>query len=140
MNFKIPFLSFAALAALSLTACNQNTSESTSSTATAMAQINTQNPQVGDHVPSNLVCMVNNEYMGKEQLVVEVEGKTYYGCCEMCQERLPKDESVRYAVDPQTGEKVDKATAYIVLAGPRGEVAYFANEKNYKDFQSMNLK
>lgn len=140
MNFKIPFLSFAALAALSLTACNQNTSESTSSTATAMAQNNTQNPQVGDHVPSNLVCMVNNEYMGKEQLVVEVEGKTYYGCCEMCQERLPKDESVRYAVDPQTGEKVDKATAYIVLAGPRGEVAYFANEKNYKDFQSMNLK
>ena len=140
MNFKIPFLSFAALAALSLTGCNQNTSESNTSAATAMAQTSSQNPQVGDHVPSNLVCMVNNEYMGKEQLVVEVEGKTYYGCCEMCQERLPKDESVRYAVDPQTGEKVDKATAYIVLAGPRGEVAYFANEKNYKDFQSMNLK
>ncbi len=138
MNFKIPFLSIAALAALSLTACKQNTSESNTSTATAMAQTSSQNPKVGDHVPSDLVCMVNNEYMGKEQLVVEVEGKTYYGCCEMCQERLPKDESVRYAVDPQTGEKVDKATAYIVLAGERGEVAYFANEKNYKDFQSMN--
>src|SRR5680860_1679115 len=34
--------------------------------------------QVGDHVPNELVCMVNNAYMGKPQMPVPVDGKTYY--------------------------------------------------------------
>ena len=34
------------------------------------------------------VCMVNNKFMGAEQISIIVNGKTYYGCCPMCKERL----------------------------------------------------
>ena len=64
----------------------------------------------------------------------------YYGCCEMCKERIPTDETVRYALDPQTLSKVDKANAYIVLIGDNDEVAYFENESNYKSFLKENKK
>ncbi|MBZ4187539.1 hypothetical protein [Niabella beijingensis] len=86
----------------------------------------------GDPVPSNLVCMVNNAFMGKQQIAVPLEGRTYYGCCEMCRDRIPKDAAVRKAVDPATGKTVDKATAYIVITGDNGEVSYFENENSYK--------
>ena len=49
--------------------------------------------------------MVNDAYMGKKQIEVPHDGKTYYGCCEMCVERIPKDKSVREATDPFSGEK-----------------------------------
>lgn len=94
----------------------------------------------GEQVPNKLVCMVNNAFMGKDQLEVPVNGKMYYGCCEMCKEKLPKDEKSRFGTDPQTGEKVDKADAYIVLVGDNGEVAYFANQTNYQDFLKENPK
>jgi len=85
-------------------------------------------------VPNNLVCMVNDAYMGKQQLEVPFEGKLYYGCCEMCKERIPNDAKVRMAVDPHTLKKVDKATAYIVLIGDQDEVAYFESKDNYDAF------
>ncbi len=88
--------------------------------------------KVGDHIPANQVCMVNNAYMAKDQFEVPFEGKTYYGCCQMCVERIPKDEAARIAVDQFTSEKVDKALAYIVLSGENGEVAYFSNEDTYR--------
>lgn len=88
----------------------------------------------GDVVPKELVCMVNDAFMGKKQLEVEHDGKIYYGCCAMCQSRIPEDESVRYAKDPFTLETVDKAEAYIVMIGDNGEVAYFKNEANYQQF------
>ncbi|MDR0229561.1 MAG: hypothetical protein LBI72_10955 [Flavobacteriaceae bacterium] len=88
----------------------------------------------GNAVPKELVCMVNDAYMGTEQLLVEFDGKEYYGCCEMCKARIPEDKSVRIALDPHTLKEVDKATAYIVMIGDKGEVAYFENEDNYKNF------
>lgn len=39
--------------------------------------------EMGDLDPSEEVCMVNNEYMGKKQFEVNFEGKIYYGCCQM---------------------------------------------------------
>jgi len=39
-------------------------------------------------VKASEVCMVNDRVMGKPQIPVEVEGKTYYGCCEGCKSRL----------------------------------------------------
>jgi YHS domain-containing protein len=93
---------------------------------------------VGDRVPNNQVCMVNNVYMGKDQFVVPFEGKTYYGCCNMCTERLPKDATVRSAKDPLTGAEVDKANAFIVLTDANGTVAYFQNEANYKKFMASS--
>lgn len=126
--FKL--LSIVAIATVLFIGCNSKTNESNATVQT----VNQGTPQKGEHVPSNLVCMVNDAYMGKQQLEVPFEGKMYYGCCKMCQERIPTDESVRYATDPQTLAKVDKATAYIVLIGDNGEVAYFENEGNYLKF------
>lgn len=90
--------------------------------------------RVGEQVPNDLVCMVNNAFMGKAQIAVPVNGKTYYGCCEMCVYRLNKEENSRMAVDPFSGKKVDKSEAYIVLKKANGEVAYFESEENYQSF------
>lgn len=95
---------------------------------------------LGDIVPNELVCMVNNDYMGREQLEVEVNGKIYYGCCEMCQQRLPVDESVRVAIDPISQKEVDKADAVIAVTGERGEVTYFENKENYQQYVETVLK
>lgn len=76
-----------------------------------------------------LVCMVNDQYMGRDQIPAVVEGRTYYGCCAMCKERLAKDAAARKAVDPVTGKTVDKARAVIGRAED-GKVAYFENGEN----------
>ncbi|MDM1407605.1 hypothetical protein [Myroides sp. DF42-4-2] len=100
----------------------------------ASATASTQQHKKGDAVPKELVCMVNDAYMGKQQLEVMHQGKMYYGCCAMCKSRIPEDESVRVALDPFSLEQVDKAEAYIVIIGNNGEVAYFKNEENYQQF------
>jgi YHS domain-containing protein len=72
----------------------------------------------------HLVCMVNDRFMGTQQIPVKVEDRTYYGCCEMCKTRLWQDKTVRYAQDPVTGKTVDKATA-VIGRRPDGSVLYF---------------
>jgi YHS domain-containing protein len=91
-------------------------------------------------LPKELVCMVNNAYMGKKQFPVEHEGKMYYGCCEMCVKTIRQEHQVRVAVDPTTGKEVDKSMAYITLkpGGMNGEVLYFESEATYKAFQAKN--
>src|SRR5215210_7045096 len=74
-------------------------------------------------VDPKTVCMVNEMAMGKDQIPVEVEGKTYYGCCEMCKAALTKDASKRTAVDPVSGKDVDKAKA-VIGAQEDGHVFY----------------
>jgi YHS domain-containing protein len=78
----------------------------------------------------SLVCMVNDKYMGKPQIPVEVQGKTYYGCCKMCEKRLQEDETVRRATDPISHERVDKAVA-VLARDPAGNVFYFAHETSF---------
>jgi YHS domain-containing protein len=84
-------------------------------------------------VEPSKVCMVNNQFMGKDQIPVEVEGRTYYGCCNMCKERLTKDSASRSAVDPVSGKTVDKATA-VIGAQSDGSVLYFENEENLASY------
>jgi len=79
-------------------------------------------------VISSEVCMVTDRVMGKPQIPVVVEGKTYYGCCEGCKSRLQKNRSIRYSTDPLTGKTVDKARAYIVR-GAQSEALYFESEQ-----------
>ena len=83
------------------------------------------------------VCMVNNTVFEKDQIPIEVEGKTYYGCCEMCKERLAKDESARYGTDPVSGARVDKATAVIAAQGD-GTTLYFENDANFEEYAKRN--
>lgn len=84
-------------------------------------------------VEAKKVCMVNNAVFEKDQIPIAVEGKTYYGCCDMCKERLAKDVESRTGVDPVTGKKVDKATA-VIAALPDGKVLYFESEETLKKY------
>lgn len=95
-----------------------------------------QEYQLGDRVPNELVCMVNDAYMGKPQIPVPVNGKTYYGCCQMCVNKLNEQENARTAIDPQSGQKVDKVEAYIVLLDKQGTVGYFESQESYESFKS----
>jgi len=85
-------------------------------------------------VENKKVCMITNAVFEKDQIPVPVEGKTYYGCCEMCKERLAKDASSRVAVDPVTGKNVDKATA-VIAAQADGKVLYFESEKTLAQYE-----
>jgi YHS domain-containing protein len=95
-----------------------------------------QEPNVGDRVSKELVCMVNDAYMGKPQIPILVNGKTYYGCCDMCVKKLNEQEDARIGTDPQSGKKVDKVDAFIVLLDKQGTVGYFESQKTYEAFKS----
>jgi len=86
-----------------------------------------------ERVEAVKVCMVNNTVFPRDQIPVEVDGKTYFGCCEMCKGRLAKDEAIRMAVDPVSGKQVDKATA-VIGAGSDGKVMYFESEETFAKF------
>ncbi len=81
------------------------------------------------------VCMVNDRVYEKDQIPVEVDGRTYFGCCEMCKERLSRDAAVRAAVDPVSGAKVDKARA-VVAADADGRVLYFESEETLARYEA----
>lgn len=85
---------------------------------------------------SSQVCMVNNQFMGRAQIPVEVEGKTYFGCCEMCKGRLAREPSSRSAKDPVSGEVVDKASA-VIAKKPSGEVVYFESKETFERYRTL---
>ena len=70
------------------------------------------------------VCMVQDTVMAVPAVPVARDGKTYYGCCEMCKDKIAADPD-RYtkARDPVSGAVVDKATA--ALLSVDGRVLYF---------------
>ena len=140
-NLKI-VLGVSILSVFALISCQNKTEEPTVTTheeqmSDMMQPSQTLAYNVGDKVPNKQVCMVNNAYMGKDQFEVPYDGKTYYGCCNMCVERIPNDETARIAKDPFTGKEIDKADAYIVLKDQQGNVDYFENEENYKKFSQL---
>ena len=140
-NLKI-VLGVSILSIFALTSCQNKTEEPTVTVheeqmSDMMQPSQTTAYNVGDKVPNKQVCMVNNAYMGKDQFEVPYDGKTYYGCCKMCVERIPNDETARKAKDPFTGKEIDKANAYIVLKDQQGNVDYFENEENYKKFSQL---
>lgn len=100
--------------------------------ASAKAQPSEDNGLI--QVDTKYVCMINNHKFEKEQIAVDVEGQTYYGCCEMCKEKLKKDAKSRMAVDPVSGKKVDKAKA-VIGAASDGTVFYFENVENMKKYK-----
>jgi YHS domain-containing protein len=84
-------------------------------------------------VDSKYVCMVTNQLFVKEQIPVEVEGKTYYGCCEMCEAKIKNNPQSREATDPVSGKKVYKAEA-VIGATADGSIYYFESEENLEMF------
>lgn len=77
--------------------------------------------------------MVNDQFMGVPQIPVAVDGRTYFGCCAMCERRLRDDTTSRNATDPVTGREVDKASAVIGRASD-GRVHYFESEDSLRRF------
>ncbi len=85
-------------------------------------------------VESHLVCMVNDQFFGKQQIPVKVEDRIYYGCCDMCEAKIRQNASVRLAVDPVSHRSVDKALA-VIGALADGTVYYFESEQNMRTFR-----
>ncbi len=90
-------------------------------------------------VAADRVCMVNDQVFSDPQIPVVVDGKTYYGCCPACEAMLERDRGMRMAVDPVTGEEVDKATAAIG-AFSDGSVLYFASVENRDAFDPATMR
>jgi YHS domain-containing protein len=90
-------------------------------------------------VEPKTVCMVNEHAMGKDQIPVEVEGKTYYGCCDMCKKALATDASKRAATDPVTGKQVDKAVA-VIASQEDGRVFYFESDATLAKYNAQFTK
>ena len=80
------------------------------------------------------VCMVNEQFMNRQQIPIEVNGKTYYGCCEMCKKALAEKAEKRFAIDPVSKKKIDKGDA-VIGADENGNVFYFENEENLKKYK-----
>ncbi|WP_312334839.1 hypothetical protein [Sphingobacterium sp.] len=134
--YKI-FIGITAISIILLTGCGQAGKDKTETAGhyeQPMPTSSTDKSIKGKIVSNDEVCMVNDAYMGKKQLEVKVNGNTYYGCCEMCKERIPKDASVRLAIDPFSQKQVDKSTAIIAVTGDNGEVSYFENKANFTNY------
>jgi YHS domain-containing protein len=112
------------------------TSQVATTTATATPASSTQGALLTLVEKPSEVCMVNNQFMGREQIPVQVEGRTYFGCCEMCKGRLARDASSRTAKDPVTGNTVDKARA-VIAKRANGEVVYFESAANFDRYRTM---
>ena len=84
-------------------------------------------------VEAQYVCMMNNKVFDKPQMAIQVEGKTYYGCCPMCADKLKNDASLRTATDPVSGKSVDKASA-VIGADTHGMTYYFESKENFNKF------
>ena len=90
-------------------------------------------------VENQYVCMVNDTLFSDPQIPVEVEDKTYYGCCAGCVGTLQNDAAIRTAVDPVSGKDVDKATA-VIGATPDDTVYYFETLENLESFEKPETK
>ena len=79
------------------------------------------------------VCMMQDSLQVKPGTPIEIDGKTYFGCCSMCAGKM-KGEPKKYtmAKDPITGTLVDKSTAFIF--GHEGQAYYFESEKSRAQF------
>ena len=88
-------------------------------------------------VEAKRVCMVNNEVFDRDMIPVEYDGKTYFGCCNMCKRTLAENADARTAVDPISGKPVDKASA-IFGALPDNSVLYFESEQTFEEWVKKN--
>ena len=81
------------------------------------------------------VSMYYNEIIDVPCKPVIVDGKIYNGCCKFTSEQLRINKETRYSTDPFSGEKVDKATAYIAPDPNKDRgVLYFESKENYNKY------
>ena len=85
------------------------------------------------------VCMMQDMILTKPGVPIQYQGKTYYGCCDMCKEKI-RTEPKKYtrSQDLVSGKLVDKATAFVY--GLNGDAYYFSSEANRKAFAANPQK
>lgn len=86
-------------------------------------------------IDARMVCMVRNHAFDEPQIPIEIKGRTYYGCCEMCKNMLAKERKQRTAIDPVSRRKIDKAAAVIGVGANKG-ILYFENESNLERYNA----
>ncbi|MBI5453567.1 MAG: hypothetical protein HY956_02960 [Deltaproteobacteria bacterium] len=90
-------------------------------------------------VPSRDICMVADRVPGYPTIEVPIDGRTYYVCCRNCEARIRQNTALRYAKDPLTRKKINKAEAFIALKGD-GSVAYFESRESAEEYFAAKKK
>lgn len=98
-------------------------------------------PNVKDTINHSKVCMVEDVYQGDyPSVAVSINNKTYYGCSQKATRDLTTMDRLRFAIDPVSKEKVDKAMAIITIHPKKdGKVMYFGSKATYNQYLN-NLK
>jgi YHS domain-containing protein len=79
------------------------------------------------------ICMMQDSMQPKAGLAHDYAGKTYWLCCQMCEQSFNADpERFAHARDPVNGAVVDKATAPVYAVN--GKAFYFSSEKTLDTF------
>src|SRR5262249_191222 len=85
------------------------------------------------------VCMMQDMVLGKAGIPIQFGGKTYYGCCEMCKEKIKNDpQKYTKATDLVSRKPVDKADSFIYSVD--GTAYYFGSDSNRKAFAANPQK
>lgn len=96
-------------------------------------------PESTTQLNPHKVCMSTNAFMGDYPLmpVSDVTG-TYYACSEHCKDALLSNEAERYAIDPISKNRVNKAQAIICVHPDKsGKVCYFESKENHLAFVKL---
>lgn len=80
-------------------------------------------------VPANETCMVANRVPGSPTIEVLIDQRTYYVCCKNCEARIRQNPALRYATDPLSHKRINKAEAFIAALDD-GSIAYFETREN----------
>jgi len=79
------------------------------------------------------ICMMQDSLQPKPGLAHEYQGKTYWLCCQMCEQSFTADpDRFARAKDPVNGAVVDKASAPVYAVD--GRAYYFSSEKTLETF------
>jgi hypothetical protein len=98
-------------------------------------------PPQTDTITHSKICMVDDIYQGDyPTLSVRLSTSTYYGCDAKAVHELTSKEAVRFATDPVTKRKVNKASAVVGLDRKRdGKVLYFESNETFNKYSNTTI-
>ncbi|MUP39402.1 hypothetical protein [Labilibaculum euxinus] len=90
----------------------------------------------GKEMLDNMVCMVRGDIKSKSTLPIQIEDKTYRGCCQKCMDKLERNvNNIRFTIDPITGQSINKADA-VIKQDPHDNkrVLFFKSNETYNQY------
>ena len=93
-------------------------------------------PSQNDTISHSRICMVDDIYQGDYPTIpVVLSSNKYYGCDAKAIHELSSKQDIRFAIDPVTKRKVDKALAVVGLHSKRdGKVLYFESKETFDQY------